>query len=53
MKNYGVRLHRFNFPKHKLVKMGHDSNLTEWEIMQTLGYDRIWDCGHLKFEWSN
>jgi len=52
MKNHSVRLHRFNFPKHKLVKMGHDSNLTEWEIMQTVGYDRIWDCGHLKFEWK-
>lgn len=47
------REHRFKFCKHKLVKMGHDSNLTEWEIMQTVGYDRIWDCGHLKFEWSS
>jgi hypothetical protein len=52
-KNYDKRLHRFNFPKHKLVKMGHDSSLTEWEIMQSLEYDRIWDCGHLKFKWQH
>jgi len=50
--DYKNRLHRFNFTKHKLVKMGHDSNLTEWEIMQSLRYDRIWDCGHLKYEWK-
>lgn len=52
MKNHNVRLHRFNFPKHKLVKLGHDSSLTEWEIMQSMNYDRIWDCGHLKYEWN-
>lgn len=23
--------------------------LIEWEIMQKLGYDRIWDCGKFKF----
>jgi hypothetical protein len=44
------RKHRFNFTKHKLVEMGYDSSLTEWEIMQSIGYDRIWDCGHLKYE---
>lgn len=37
--------HRYNFTKHKLVKMGHDSNKTEREIMDDLGYLRIWDCG--------
>jgi hypothetical protein len=50
MKNYKNRLHRYNFTKHRLVKMGCDSTKTEWEIMQELGYDRIWDCGHLKYE---
>lgn len=48
--NYKTRLHRFGFTKQKLIKLGNDKNLTEWEIMQTLGYDRIWDCGSLKFK---
>jgi len=26
-------------------------NLSEWENMKNNGYDRIWDCGHLKYEW--
>lgn len=48
------RIHRFNFRKNvlneKLEKF--DSNLTEWENMQMNGYDRIWDCGHLVYEWN-
>jgi very-short-patch-repair endonuclease len=52
MKNHDVRLHRFNFPKHKLVKLGHDSSLSEWDIMKSINYDRIWDCGHFKYEWN-
>ena len=46
------RHHRFGFTKQKLVKLGHDSNKTEVEIMHELGYYRIWDCGHLKYEWK-
>ena len=53
VKKYKERLHRFTFTKHRLVKMGHDKSKTEWQIMQELGYDRIWDCGHLKYEWMN
>ena len=52
VEKYKNRLHRYNFAKHKLVEQGHDPNKTEWEIMQELGYDRIWDCGHLKLEWK-
>lgn len=37
--------HRYNFTKYKLVEMGHDPNKTEKEIMDNLGYLRIWDCG--------
>jgi hypothetical protein len=44
------REYRFKYTKKKLVKMGYDPLKTEWEIMQELGYDRIWDCGHLKYE---
>lgn len=46
---YKCRLHRFNFTKQALIRAGNDPSLTEWEIMQFLGYDRIWDCGHQKF----
>lgn len=31
---------RMKFQRHKLTGDG-----TEWEIMKSLGYDRIWDCG--------
>lgn len=47
--SYENRLHRFNFTKRSLVSMGHDPSRTEWEIMESLDYDRIWDCGHQKF----
>jgi hypothetical protein len=47
---YLNRYHRFVFRKDILVKEGFDKNLTEWEIMKLKGYDRIWDCGSLKFE---
>ena len=42
--------HRSNFMKHKLKKYPEfDQNLTEWEMMIKMGYDRVWDCGNLKF----
>jgi very-short-patch-repair endonuclease/predicted nucleic acid-binding Zn ribbon protein len=47
---YLNRYHRFTFRKDVLVKEGFDKNKTEWEIMRLKGYDRIWDCGSLKFE---
>lgn len=37
--------HRYNFTKHKLVKQGFDANKTEKQIMDELGYLRIYDCG--------
>jgi len=46
------REYRFNFTKQKLIKMGYDPLKTEKEIMKELKYDRIWDCGHLKYEWN-
>ena len=45
----GIRKHRFNFNKKKLVKMGNDSNLSESEIMKSLGYYKIWGCGLKKW----
>lgn len=44
------RLHRFNFRKDLLVKEGFNKNKTESEIMFERGFDRIWDCGSMKFE---
>lgn len=43
--DYHDRFNRLQFQKHKLVEQGHDKSKTEWQIMQDLGYDRIWDCG--------
>lgn len=47
---YLNRSHRFSFRKDVLVKEGFNKEFTEWEIMRLKGYDRIWDCGSLKFE---
>jgi very-short-patch-repair endonuclease len=44
------RFHRFNFTKKKTISLGGCPTKTEWENMIGLGYDRIWDCGHLKYE---
>lgn len=48
------RYHRFGFAKHTLSKKlkVFDQNLTEWENMKNNGYDRIWDCGSIKYEMS-
>ena len=50
--DYKNRFNRFQFQKHKLIKEGADPNLTEWQIMQNNGYDRIWDCGQTKWLWT-
>lgn len=46
------RIHRFNFRKQVLKNLLDKFNpeLTEWENMKNNGWDRIWDCGHLKYE---
>ena len=49
-KNYKTREHRFNYRKNILVSKGYDVNKTEFEIMDSLGYGKIWDCGSFKFE---
>jgi hypothetical protein len=46
----GVRRHRSNFTKQKLVAAGSDPALTEFEIMSQKGYCRIWDSGNFKFK---
>lgn len=46
------RLHKFGFGKNSLKKKypNLDFSKTEKEIMDELGYDRIWDCGLFKYE---
>jgi len=50
---YAVRYHKFGFRKSILSKKVpiFVPALTEWENMQLNGWDRIWDCGNLKYEW--
>ena len=45
------RFHKFNFRKDKLVKKYPHLNprMTETEMVKELGYDRIWDCGLIKY----
>lgn len=45
-----TRYHRFNFRKNKIKHLG---NGTEIEIMNSIGWSRIWDCGNYKFELIN
>jgi hypothetical protein len=47
----GIKYHRSNFMKHKLVKEGADPNKTENEIMHERGYTKIYGTGNLKYEW--
>ena len=48
----GIRSHRFNWRKQKLVKMGYDVNKREEEIMSELGYYRIYNAGNKKWIWK-
>jgi len=53
-KNYKYRENRLQFQKHLLESKleSFDPSLTEWQNMQLNGYDRIWDCGNLVYEYS-
>lgn len=45
------RYHRYNFTKHSILSKHKDldKNKTEWQLMYELGYNRIYDCGNMKF----
>ncbi len=43
------RLHRFGLRKTK----DDPKYLTEWEIRKSQGWDRIWDCGNIRFDKNN
>jgi transcription elongation factor Elf1 len=46
----GIRHHRFNFRKDKLVKEGYDINKSEHQIMIDRNISRIYDSGSLVYE---
>lgn len=48
----GKRMHRWGFRKDALREKfpdKFDPTKTEYENMLSIGYDRVWDCGHLKY----
>ena len=48
------RFHKFGFRKKLLLKKYPDKltlEMTETEMVKKLGYDRIWDCGLIKYVW--
>lgn len=45
----GIREHRFNWRKQKLVEMGYNKDKTENEIMMELGFYRIYNAGNKKW----
>lgn len=48
------RIHKMLFNKKKLSKKyGFPLTMTETEMAKELGYDRIWDCGLIKYVWIN
>lgn len=49
-----IRHHKFGFRKEKLhKKYGLPLTMTETEMVKELGYDRIWDCGLIKYVYTN
>lgn len=50
-KDYAQKYHRYNFTKSAIVKKyGLDPKKTEFDLMKELGYDKIWDCGNIRYE---
>lgn len=48
-----VRESRFKYRKDVLIKKGYDKNKTEKDIMEELGYLKIWDCGSFKYVYDH
>lgn len=48
------RIHKMQMNKKTLSKKyGFSPNMTEAEMAKALGYDRIWDCGLIKYVWKH
>lgn len=45
------RFHKFGFRKDRLLKLNENftPDMTELEMTKALGYERIWDCGLIKY----
>lgn len=51
---HGKRLHKFGFRKQILHrKYGFPLTMTETEMTKQLGYYKIWDCGLIKYVYTN
>ncbi len=54
VRNERKRMDKTRFRKQKIEHLVPDGqSKTERQIMTELGYHRIYDCGHLRFEWRN
>ena len=49
------RIHKFNCRKQNLLRMDDELNInmSEHEMAQKLGFQRIYDCGLIKYIWKN
>jgi very-short-patch-repair endonuclease len=47
--NGNIRESRMKYQKYKLVERGFDPNMSEHEIMKSLGIYRIYDCGNYRY----
>lgn len=54
-RNDNVLESRIKYQKHKLhtAIASFDPILSEWQNMQSNGYDRYWDCGNAVFSWHS
>lgn len=52
--DYKQRHNRMKFRKSQIKdQVPAGDTMTEWQIVQQLGYDRIWDCGQSTWSWIN
>lgn len=53
IKNPKERIHKFNFRKGLLSKRhGLPTTMTEKEMCEMIGYAKIWNCGLLRYVWT-
>lgn len=51
----GLRYHKSRFRKSGIKRMHpefYDDALTERVMMEQIGYDRVWDCGKIRWVWT-
>ena len=50
--NGNVRESRMKYQKHRLVEMGYSEEMSEKQIMESIGMHRIYDCGNYRYVWE-